>query len=427
MFSNHFCIRRIKWSKNFRFAICEWNEKYWHRKSIWKISSDDSSFQRFREKEDTDSSIYYSKNVSTIDSRSDCMHQSWFVSSRYYSDIRAVINRSQSRLFCLLLIWIESFERLHSKSSQIFIRCIRDRSSLISYLSWSSCEEYRNAAVHVWFMPIKCNWRLFDLVDLQTDDSLILANSDFAASKEFHLQKAKLMIKEREKLISDQSMKFNEELIRCDLVIELIHLNQKKLCQNLQLIALKSMNLISSKDMIRKSVISNDQYVGQRARNAYIASLTQFEVSFDLSSAAQVISSKKEDVMRLNKRLSWQIDNPIRELKFLSLNIAFLRIVIFIDASFINRNQSTFFLSLTLAQNYSSYISQINYVICLIDANNRINILHWFFTKCKGVIRFVLASKLFAMIHEFDVETVLRFIIEFILNSILFMMICIDV
>jgi hypothetical protein len=316
---------------------------------------------------------------------------------------------------------------LHSKSSQIFIRCIRDRSSLISYLSWSSCEEYRNAAVHVWFMPIKCNWRLFDLVDLQTDDSLILANSDFAASKEFHLQKAKLMIKEREKLISDQSMKFNEELIRCDLVIELIHLNQKKLCQNLQLIALKSMNLISSKDMIRKSVISNDQYVGQRARNAYIASLTQFEVSFDLSSAAQVISSKKEDVMRLNKRLSWQIDNPIRELKFLSLNIAFLRIVIFIDASFINRNQSTFFLSLTLAQNYSSYISQINYVICLIDANNRINILHWFFTKCKGVIRFVLASKLFAMIHEFDVETVLRFIIEFILNSILFMMICIDV
>jgi hypothetical protein len=40
----------------------------------------------------------------------------------------------------------------------------------------------------------------FDLVDLQTDDSLILANSNFAASKEFHLQKAKLMTKERKKL-----------------------------------------------------------------------------------------------------------------------------------------------------------------------------------------------------------------------------------
>jgi hypothetical protein len=130
--------------------------------------------------------------------------------------------------------------------------------------------------------------------------------------------------------------------------------------------------------------------------------------------------------MRINKRLSWQINNLTRELKFVSPNLASLRIVIFIDVSFINRNQSVFTSLLTVTQNYSFYISQIDFVICLIDANNRINILHWFFIKCKRMTRNVLVSKLFAMIHEFDVETIFRFIIEFILNLSLFMMICIN-
>jgi hypothetical protein len=48
---------------------------------------------------------------------------------------------------------------------------------------------------------------------------------------------------------------------------------------------------------------SKDQYVVQRARGAYIVTMTQSKASFDLFLTAQVINSKEEDVKRLNKRL----------------------------------------------------------------------------------------------------------------------------
>jgi hypothetical protein len=47
---------------------------------------------------------------------------------------------------------------------------------------------------------------------------------------------------------------------------------------------------------------SKDQYVAQRARSAYIVTMTQSEVSFDLFLTAQVTYSKEEDVKILNKR-----------------------------------------------------------------------------------------------------------------------------
>jgi hypothetical protein len=38
-----------------------------------------------------------------------------------------------------------------------------------------------------------------------------------------------------------------------------------------------------------------DQYIAQRARNVYIATIWQSEASFDLSFAAQTINLKEED------------------------------------------------------------------------------------------------------------------------------------
>ncbi len=73
--------------------------------------------------------------------------------------------------------------------------------------------------------------------------------------------------------------------------------------------------------------------------------------------------------------------------------------MIFIDASFANVNLH----------------SQINYVICLIN-DVKANIIHWFFTKCKRVIRSVLAAKLYAMTNEFDADSVIKSIIQRILN-----------
>ncbi len=84
--------------------------------------------------------------------------------------------------------------------------------------------------------------------------------------------------------------------------------------------------------------------------------------------------------------------------------------MIFIDAFFVNVNLH----------------SQIDYVICLIDDLNKANIIHWFFTKCKKVIRSVLAAKLYAMTNEFDADSIIKLIIERILNIFLSMILLTD-
>jgi hypothetical protein len=47
-----------------------------------------------------------------------------------------------------------------------------------------------------------------------------------------------------------------------------------------------------------------EQYIAQRAKGAYIASVCQPKASFDLSFAAQVTNLTKEDTKTLNKRLA---------------------------------------------------------------------------------------------------------------------------
>jgi hypothetical protein len=59
--------------------------------------------------------------------------------------------------------------------------------------------------------------------------------------------------------------------------------------------------------------------------------------------------------------------------------------------------------------------SQIDYVICLID-DVHTNLIHWSPIKCKRVIRSVLAAKLYAMINAFDVEAIIKSIIEQMLH-----------
>ena len=61
----------------------------------------------------------------------------------------------------------------------------------------------------------------------------------------------------------------------------------------------------------------------------------------------------------LNKYIKWQIDHPDQGLKFVQLDVSLLRLIVFTDASFTNN------------QNLSS---QIGYVICLVDASNRLAI-----------------------------------------------------
>ncbi len=175
------------------------------------------------------------------------------------------------------------------------------------------------------------------------------------------------------------------------------------------MIHLSSIDLISSRDQIRKSMIFKNQYVTQRVRDAYIAILSQSEASFDLSVVAQIINSKEKDVKRLNKRLQWQLDHFIRGLIFVRLNLNQLKLMIFIDVSFVNVDLH----------------SQIDYVICLMN-NHKTNIIHWSFTKCKRVIRSVLVAELYVMTNDFDTESMIKSTMKRILNVFILLILLID-
>ncbi len=120
------------------------------------------------------------------------------------------------------------------------------------------------------------NRSFFELIEMQTDDILMLRNDRFAELKENELKKAKLIFKKREMLIIFTSIKFNDEIISLIEVISknsyILSLTQLKQFDQIRLINVSiSIDLISSRDQIKKSVIPKDQYVTQRARETYIA------------------------------------------------------------------------------------------------------------------------------------------------------------
>ncbi len=149
---------------------------------------------------------------------------------------------------------------------------------------------------------------------MQTDDTLMLKDDRFAELEEKELEKAKLTFKKRKMLTVFIPIKFNDEMINLitsknsiirkdkdDYILSLTQLSQ---FDQIRLINISiSIDLISSRDQIRKMMTSKDQYVVQRARSAYIITMTQSKVSFDLSLIAQITNSKEEDAKRLNKRL----------------------------------------------------------------------------------------------------------------------------
>jgi hypothetical protein len=144
----------------------------------------------------------------------------------------------------------------------------------------------------------------FEIVSLQTDDTLILADEKFVALEENELARAHLTFKKREKLNLIISIKFNDELIILANDDNSLLLTQSKQFDQIRLINVNiSIDLISSRDEVRKMITSENQYIAQRARDVYIATISQFEAFFDLSFAAQIINLKEKDAKRLNQRL----------------------------------------------------------------------------------------------------------------------------
>jgi hypothetical protein len=140
-----------------------------------------------------------------------------------------------------------------------------------------------------------------NIVDMQTNDILILIDSNFAVAKNKAIIDAKIMTKSRNNLESNFSLKFNDTIIERQ--ENDIHLRQISQSDHLQQIKDVNTATINSKDKIRLALISKKQYVAQRACDAYVALICQFETSFDLSLAAQLIEISSENITTLNKRL----------------------------------------------------------------------------------------------------------------------------
>jgi hypothetical protein len=141
-------------------------------------------------------------------------------------------------------------------------------------------------------------------VRLQTYDTLILADDEFVALEENKLIRAHLTFKKREKLNLIILIKFKNELIILVNDDNVLLLTQSKQFDQIKLINLSfSINLTSFREEIRKMITLKDQYVAQRARDVYIATISQFEAFFDLSFAAQIINFKEKNAKRLNQRL----------------------------------------------------------------------------------------------------------------------------
>jgi hypothetical protein len=112
------------------------------------------------------------------------------------------------------------------------------------------------------------------------------------------------MIKTREQLISDNSLKFNDTRIERINSNSIVYFRQKTHIQDIQLINLiESIIIISARDKIKAMFIFRDQYIVQRAREVYLTFICQSETSFNLFHAAQFIEVSSNDINILNKRL----------------------------------------------------------------------------------------------------------------------------
>jgi hypothetical protein len=70
--------------------------------------------------------------------------------------------------------------------------------------------------------------------------------------------------------------------------------------------------------------------------------------------------------------------------------------------------------------------SQIDYVICLMNDQNKVNIIHWSFIKCKKMIRSVLVTELYVMTNDFDIESMIKSTMKRILNVFIFLILLTD-
>jgi hypothetical protein len=138
---------------------------------------------------------------------------------------------------------------------------------------------------------------------MQIDDTLILIDQSFAVVEKKAIHSPKILIKTRKQLSLENALKFNDTRIERIDSNDTIYFRQKTHIQDIQLIQSIDAIIISARSKMRIKLITKEQYVTQRAREAYLTSICQSKASFDLSRAAQSIEYSSDDIISLNKRL----------------------------------------------------------------------------------------------------------------------------
>lgn len=126
------------------------------------------------------------------------------------------------------------------------------------------------------------------------------------------------MTKDRKHLTPTYPLKFNG--VQIILNSNRIVLTKESYVEGILLVTDHVANSTSSKEIIRVKPSSKEQYLAQKVRRAYIASMCQIEDSFDLSRAAQTVKFLPNCIAMLNKRLKWQITNKSQGLRYIKLD-----------------------------------------------------------------------------------------------------------
>jgi hypothetical protein len=217
----------------------------------------------------------------------------------------------------------------------------------------------------------------FGIIGMQTDDTLGLTDIQFSGLEEEELQKAAFAAKPKEILTTERPLTFNGCRISLNTEGDII-VTQKGQASKLEV------------------PTTNQEYIEQRARGAYLASICQPEAAFDLSIAAQRKEPTSDDFRRLGSRIQWQIDNQNQGLRYIPFDLDIAKLFVFVDGSFANNEDLS---------------SQLGYIIVIgteEETNNgetlvKGNIITYSSTKSKRVTRSALASELYSMVQGADI------------------------
>lgn len=109
---------------------------------------------------------------------------------------------------------------------------------------------------------------LLEIVKMQTNNILILANNNFTNNKENIIKEVKIIIKDYKYLSSAQPIKFNRVQIKLD--SNTIIFIKKSQVNDIFLAIGYNIDLTSFRKIIRKKLLLKEQCLAQRAKSAYI-------------------------------------------------------------------------------------------------------------------------------------------------------------